>query len=103
MTSFPSLPTSGGCKRRFTVAENNDIQIVIATPGSTVTARNKRKLPVRENPCHVSTPTIASGKIKRYETKSDAAVRWKKLLHATLIMPNVMIDSTRARYADSTS
>ena len=36
---------------------------------------------------------MASGRISRYETTSDALVRWKYALHATLIMPNETTDA----------
>ena len=77
-TSFPSLPTSGGCSSRRRRRGNSAMQIAAQTAGSTVTVRNSRNSPAPPRSCSKSsTPTSASGRISRYETTSDAAVRWK--------------------------
>ena len=46
---------------------------------------------------------IASGRINRYDTTSDALVRRKTLLVHRLIMPNSATDEIMAKYAASTS
>src|SRR6476660_6848881 len=99
MTSFPSLPKSGGYKSRWQVLRHMSADIDRQAIGTIVTVTISRAGPSCSIWFHINTQTDASGKIISYDTTSAALVRRKQPLAHKLIMPNSATVAIIPKYA----